>query len=284
MLEGVRLRVRRDVEVSRHAVDKDHAPHHAALVPAGAQLDVALGDGLRVVRVVHVLLHKPLERVMRPVAHVALMRMRVMPAVHLHCREGVHVLRVTEVLPASTGAVGLSEEYVVGVRRLHHVHVRLLPHWLQPAAPRAPWCVKVDQHEALLLDCGEEGSLVEIGRYLGHFDVIRRQALSVHRLLLLCMPAQRPHAAPLGIGLDTRLDDVGGDVLEVRAHDIDDVEGGEPARQVVQRHVEVQLQLLLLRGVEHNRGLLVDAEVGREVADEQIGHHHGADQRDRTAG
>ena len=63
-----------------------------------------------------------------------------------------------------------------------------------------------------------------------------------------------------GAGVRARVSS-GGHVLEVSAHDVDDVEGGEAAGQVVQRHVEVELQLLLLRRVQHDARLLLDAKV-----------------------
>ena len=47
----------------------------------------------------------------------------------------------------------------------------------------------------------------------------------------------------------------------MRAHHVDDIQRGEAARQVVERHVEVELQLLLLRRIQHDARLLLDAEV-----------------------
>ena len=63
-----------------------------------------------------------------------------------------------------------------------------------------------------------------------------------------------------GPGVRARVSSAGY-VLEVCAHHVDDVEGGEAAGQVVQRHVEVELQLLLLRRVQHDARLLLDAQV-----------------------
>ena len=60
-----------------------------------AHLGLHLGDGLGLVLVVDVVLDEGLERLVRPVADVRLVRVRVVPPVDAHRREGVDVLRAS---------------------------------------------------------------------------------------------------------------------------------------------------------------------------------------------
>mmetsp|Transcript_24549 Transcript_24549/g.60888 ORF Transcript_24549/g.60888 Transcript_24549/m.60888 type:complete len:297 (+) Transcript_24549:858-1748(+) len=279
-LEGMRLGMRGDVEVARHAVDQNDATHDAPLAVDGAHLTLLLDDSLGLVGVMHVVGDERLEGLVGAVADVRLVGVRVMPPVHTHCREGVHVLVAAQLLP-SRGTVRLRHHHILRVRRSQHVVVRLLPHRLQPAAPRAPRRVEVDQHQLLLLDGVEEALLLELRRDLRRRETRREHArLGVLHLLRRLEGDAFVRADEATLAVDARLDDVGGYVLQVRAHHVDNVERSEATGQVVDRHVEVDLQLLLRARVEDDRRLRVDRKVRREVSDEEVRHDDGGEERD----
>ena len=259
-LERVRARMGRNVEVPRDAVHEDDASHRAPLaVPA--HLRVAFAQRLARVGVVDVLKDELLEGLVRAVANVLLARVRVVPPVDLDRRESVHVLRLAQVLALLPRAVHLSEGDVVALGRLHNLVEGLLPHRREAPAPRAPRRVEVDHHQLLGGDRRHEVLLGQLRRNLRH--VLRSSPrLGVHELLrVLC---RAPQDAPVAV--DARLDDVRRHVLEVGAHDIGDIEAGVPARERVQRHIEIDLQLRLEALVEHNGRLRVHAHVRAEAA------------------
>ena len=126
-----------NVEVPRDAVHEDDASHRAPLaVPA--HLRVAFAQRLARVGVVDVLKDELLEGLVRAVANVLLARVQVVPPVDLDRREGVHVLRLAQVLALLPRAVHLSEGDVVALGRLHNLVEGLLPHRREAPAPRAP--------------------------------------------------------------------------------------------------------------------------------------------------
>ena len=83
-LERVRLGMRGQVEVAGYAVDEHDASYHAPLARTRTDLGLLLGDGLRLVVVVNIVLHKRLERLVRAVPDVRLVRVRVVPAEDAH--------------------------------------------------------------------------------------------------------------------------------------------------------------------------------------------------------
>mmetsp|Transcript_20780 Transcript_20780/g.66138 ORF Transcript_20780/g.66138 Transcript_20780/m.66138 type:complete len:249 (+) Transcript_20780:712-1458(+) len=240
-LEGVGLGVGRDVEVSRHAVDEHHSLDKTALANP-AHLRLSRANCFLMVVIVHVILDEALERLVRTVADVRLVRDGGMVAVHTHRREGVNMLLAAEV-SAGAGAVRLGHQHVAGKRLLHHVGVRLFPHGLKPPRPRAPRRVIVDQNELPRARRVAHAVDVELRRHLGH----RHAQVDAPRDRVLHRPwSRRCSAQHAAVRVEPGLDDVCRYVLQVCAHHVGDVYRGEATGQVVQRHVEVDLDLLLL--------------------------------------
>ena len=177
-------------------------------------------------------------------AHAHLVRVRVVPPVDLHAREGVNVLSLAQLL-AARGAVCLCHEDIVAIGLAHDVGIGLLPDGLQPPAPRAPRRVKVDHHQLARLYVLKEGGHIQLWRQL------RRRVAALggaeERLGMLDLARNGGRVAQNAAGrVHARFQDVRRHVLQVCAHDIGNVKRCESARQVVEGDVEVELQLLLV--------------------------------------
>mmetsp|Transcript_6348 Transcript_6348/g.13851 ORF Transcript_6348/g.13851 Transcript_6348/m.13851 type:complete len:237 (-) Transcript_6348:341-1051(-) len=224
-LERVRLGVGRDVKVPRNSVDEHDPAHQAALAALDGDLGVARLHGPGVVVVVDIVVDKLLEGLVRAVADVALVRDRGVVAVDPDRWECVYMLVLAQ-FPTRPCAISLAHDNVSRMRSLHHIEVGLFPNGLQSPAPWAPWSIEVDHDQ--LPRGGElfEVLLAEFRRHLRYVrDVDRLRLCVLNRFRNVCRASKL-----LATNANPGLLDVGRDILQVRAHNVGNVNAREPAR------------------------------------------------------